>query len=139
VPGPGLTGRPRPARSNCAGFLRVRASTPALANAEMDALDDTRVHPSSYAPASDMALSAVGVRGEGAGDAARGAALERAMARPHDVEDLDLEARPRGAPPREQSGALRTRFTCPAQCGAPGRGGVFLGSLWVPVGLLGVC
>ncbi len=110
MPGPGLTGRPRPARSNCAGFLRVRASTPALANAEMDALDDTRVHPSSYAPASDMALSAVGVRGEGAGDAARGAALERAMARPHDVEDLDLEARPRGAPPRAQSGALRTRF-----------------------------
>jgi len=111
VPEPGLISRPCPARSNCAGFLRVRASTPALANAEMDALDDTRVHPSSYAPASDMALSAVGVRGEGAGDAARAAALERAMARPHDVEDLDLEARPRG--PRAQSGALRMWFHVP--------------------------
>ena len=83
----------RLARSNCAGFLRVRPSTAALANAEMDVLDDTRIHPSSYEPATDLALSAVR-QADAVGDAARAAALERAMTRPHDIEDLDLEVRP---------------------------------------------
>ncbi len=87
----------------------MRASTAALANAEMDALDDTRIHPSSYEPATAMALSAVRERQEDLGDAARAAALERAMRRPHDVEDLDLEVRVAQA-------ATSWREPCRAQC-----------------------
>ena len=55
----------------------MRPSTAALANAEMDVLDDTRIHPSSYEPATDLALSAVRAAGRGRRRGARGRAGAR--------------------------------------------------------------
>jgi transcription elongation factor SPT6 len=71
--------------TNAAPALRVRASSRAAANLELDPLDDMRVHPESYAFAVAMAQSATG-----GGDAA--AAVENALAAPREVVVLQLDA-----------------------------------------------
>ncbi|GAB4816099.1 hypothetical protein N2152v2_003145 [Parachlorella kessleri] len=73
---------------NCGAYLRVRAAVKGMANLELDPLDDTRVHPESYQHAIAIAQSAVA----GGGDEAGEVAVENALARPQDVESLDLEA-----------------------------------------------
>lgn len=73
---------------NCGAFLRIRPAAKGMANLEMDPLDDTRVHPESYAHAVAIAQSAVAGGGDEAGDVA----VENALARPQDVESLDLAA-----------------------------------------------
>lgn len=69
---------------NAAPFLRVRASSAATANIELDVLDDTRVHPESYNHAVAIAQSV-----SQTDDAT--VALENAMAQPEEVEKLELE------------------------------------------------
>eukprot|EP00887_Chlorella_sp_A99_P000019 scaffold16.g19.t1 len=70
---------------NAGPYLRVRPATKASANAEFDPLDDTRIHPEAYPQAVAIAQSAMGV-GEGDADAA----VENALAHPHEVEALEL-------------------------------------------------
>ncbi|KAL6771646.1 SPT6 [Auxenochlorella protothecoides x Auxenochlorella symbiontica] len=78
--------------------LRVRASHPALANAEVQRLDDSRVHPAHYALALRVARRAAARRrgadgdsgADGDGSDADAEALEEAFAEPRHVEALRL-------------------------------------------------
>lgn len=69
---------------NVAPYLRVRASSKATTNLELNLLDDTRVHPESYQLAVAMAQSATGAEDEEV-------ALENAFASPEDVAQLELD------------------------------------------------
>ena len=83
---------------NAAPFVRVRASSKAAANVELDLLDDTRVHPESYILAEQLAASAVpGVDAD--------VVVEHAMANPHEVEALDLDVYDRHLLAQDQEAA----------------------------------
>lgn len=69
---------------NASPYLRVRASTKAAANLELNPLDNTRVHPESYKLAVQIASSAVQ-------NADEDVAVENAMAAPNEVENLELD------------------------------------------------
>jgi len=69
---------------NASPYLRVRASTKAAANLELNPLDSTRVHPESYKLAVQIASSAVQ-------NADEDVAVENAMAAPNEVENLELD------------------------------------------------
>ncbi|KAK9828928.1 hypothetical protein WJX72_002842 [[Myrmecia] bisecta] len=74
---------------NCGPFIRIRSSGSGMANVALDALDDTRIAPQSYRYAIQIAQSALG--GAAGDDEDNQVAVERAMARPHEIEGLDLE------------------------------------------------
>ena len=74
---------------NAAGAVRIRRSA-GLINEELDLLDDTRVHPESYAMASKFCFTALQGTKYSLADDEDQVAVEKATERPELLESVDI-------------------------------------------------